>query len=133
MLDTSPYTDEQWWAMCDVDMPLPIPLAKADLTRPFVYERGRGVFYVAPGRHQVAMSLLLAFQHGKVRGVEVANLLGVDFSSGTADFWLEHTPGAAFRSSVSSLVHAARPASLTAIERRAFGAVRYVFSRAPEE
>lgn len=67
MLDTSPFTDEQWWAMCDAHMSLPVPLAKADLTKPFVYERRFGLFYVPFGFHHRAMSLLLAFQYDLTR------------------------------------------------------------------
>jgi hypothetical protein len=39
LLDTSPFTDEQWWSMCDAHMSLPVPLATADLHQPFIYER----------------------------------------------------------------------------------------------
>ncbi|MEJ6003736.1 hypothetical protein [Paucibacter soli] len=126
-LDISPFTDPQWWAMCSINMDLPHPLDKADLSRPFVYQRGYGVFYVPGGRHQAVMSLLLAFQHGLNSGVDVANKLSLEYSSGTADHWLEHTPGAAFKSSVGKHVQVAGPDSLTAIERRILGSVQYVF------
>ena len=71
MLDVRPFTDEQWWSMCDAHMSLPEPLAKADLTRPFVYARRYGVFYVPSGHHQHAMSILLAFRHGHTKGLAV--------------------------------------------------------------
>jgi hypothetical protein len=85
MLDIRPFTDEQWWSMCDAHMSLPIPLAKADLQQPFVYERRYGVFYVPSGQHQNAMSILLAFHHGLTKGIDVADRLRLDFSQGTAD------------------------------------------------
>lgn len=94
-------TDPMWWAMCDFHMDVPRPLAEADLSKPFVYERKWGVFYVPMGCHLAAMSLLLAFQHGSTDGIAVAEKLGLRFSEGTADYWLEHTAGAAFRSSVA--------------------------------
>lgn len=127
MLDISPFTDAQWWAMCSFDMSLPQQLAEADLTKPFVYQRGLGVFHVPAGRHQAAMSLLLAFQNGLTSGIDVARRLGLDFSDGTADHWLEHTVGAAFRSSVGASVQAGRPGSLSSSERRYFGDVQYLF------
>jgi len=128
MLDTAPFSDEQWWSMCDANMSLPVPFAKADLQQPFVYERRYGVFYVPFGQHQHAMSVLLAFQHGLVKGYEVAEQLGLCFSDGTADEWLKSTPGASFRSSVGQKVQVGSRASLNALERRLIGQdVTYVF------
>lgn len=125
--DVSPFTDEQWWAMCGAQMSMPVPLHAANLTVPFVYERGFGVFYVPMGYHQQAMSTLLAFQHGLNKGVDVAEKLHLALSDGTADRWLELTPGAAFRSSVGRSVKAGKKGVLTVIERRHFGEVEYVF------
>lgn len=120
-------SDEMWWAMCDAHMGLPVPLAEADLSRPFVYERRWGVFYVPGGYHPSAMSLLLAFQHGLCCGIDVGEKLKVSCSSGTADYWLEHTPGAAFRSSVGRCVSVGSLKGLTIQERRLFGEVKCVF------
>lgn len=100
----------------------PVPLKDADLLRPLVYDRCYGVFYVPMGLHPVAMSLLLAFQHGCDDGVDVAEKLGLEFSAGTADKWLETTPGSCFKSSVSKKVVAWRPNSLNVFERRIFAA-----------
>jgi hypothetical protein len=128
MLDTSPFTDPQWWSMCDASMSLPVPLAKADLQQPFVYERSYGVFYVPFGQHQQAMSTLLAFRHGLVKGIDVAEHLGLSFSHGTADEWLRSTPGACFRSSVGKKIQVGSRSSLNALERRLIGIeVAYVF------
>lgn len=129
MIDTHPFTEEQWWRMCDVNMDLPVPLAKADLSRPYVYCRSYGVFYVGFGHHQSAMSLLLAFAHGVRDGIDVGRLLGLEFPSETADHWLEKTPGSAFRSAVSSKVYAWRPENLTVIEKRFLGPVEFLSSK----
>lgn len=118
MSETPEVTREMWWKMCDVHMSRPVPLHEADLTRPFIYERSWGVSYVPSGFHQVAMSLLLAFQHGLLHGIDVSEKLKLDFSSGTADYWLEHSPGAAFLSSVGKTIQVGNPKGLTIFERR---------------
>jgi hypothetical protein len=127
MPDDSLFTDPQWWAMCDFHMGLPVPLAEADLTRPFVYERRWGVFYVPMGMHRGAMSLLLAFQHGLTGGIAVAERLGLDYSEGTADHWLQHTPGAAMLSSQGTQILVGTGRGLTPLERRRFGAFLCAF------
>lgn len=120
-------TDEMWWAMCDFHMAPPVALGEAELSIPFVYERKWGVFYVPMGMHQGAMSLLLAFQHGLTDGIDVGNKLGLKYSEETADYWLEHTIGAAFRSSVGKQVQVGRFKNLTVQERRLFGDACCVF------
>ena len=95
----------------------------ADRTRPFIYARDYGVFYSGAGSHQIALSLLLAFQRGCEDGVEVAEKLKLEYPNATADRWLDETPGAAFRSSVGRRVQCKRRGSLTAIERRLLGAL----------
>jgi hypothetical protein len=121
------FSDEQWWSMCSAHMGLPQPLHEADLTKPFVYDRRWGVFFVSSGCHQQAMSVLLAFHNGLVKGIDVADRLGLDFSDGTAEYWLEKTPGAAFKSSVGKKVQAGPRGNLTAIERRWLGEIEHVF------
>jgi hypothetical protein len=120
-------TEAMWWKMCDCQMELPIALDKADLSQPFIYERKWGVFYVPSGYHQAAMSLLLAFQHGLVSGVEVAKKLNLKHSEETADHWLEFTQGAAFRSSVGKKINVATTKNLSIHERRYFGEVLSLF------
>ncbi len=117
----------QWGLFCDMGMSEPLPLAEADLARPFVYERKHGVFYVPGGMHPGAMSFLLALQHGAPTGVDVARVLGLRYSGGTADHWLEHTPGAAFRSSVGNHIQIATGRDLTVLERRLFANAQHVF------
>ncbi|WP_338924516.1 hypothetical protein V0M98_33415 (plasmid) [Pseudomonas silesiensis] len=120
MPETPEITREMWWKMCDVHLSRPIPLYEADLSRPFIYERAWGVSYVPCGFHQGAMTLLLAFQHDLKCGIDVANKLNLEFSSGTADHWLEHSPGAAFLSSVGKTIQVGNPKGLTIMERRKF-------------
>src|SRR5882672_2654102 len=55
-----------WNRFCDARMSFPVPLHESDLTKPFIYDRAYGVFYVAFGHHQVAMHTLLA-----IHGVEI--------------------------------------------------------------
>lgn len=121
-------TDRQWWAMCDCHMSRPVPLTRAAITRPFVYCREYGLFYVVRAYHQAAMSLLLAWQHGLDRGVDVAEKLGLEYSHGTADRWLELTPGAAFMSSVGEgKIEVGREGNLNRHELRVFGEVLRLF------
>ena len=128
MLDITPFTDEQWHRMCDRGLDLPVPLAKADLAKPFVYDRKWGVFYVPGGLHRAAMSCLLAFQMGKTDVVSALRLAGCTDQTEGADFYLENTPGTAFRSSVGRGIFAGHPGSLSAMELRLLGSVEYLFS-----
>ena len=122
-------TDEQWWAMCDVNMSRPVALREAILTHPFVYDREMGLFYVPFGYHQAAMGTLLAFGMGEVRAYTAAEKLGLRFDSGQlADRWLEG-PGRCFRSSVSARVKAGCPGNLSKAELRIFGEVDYLLVR----
>ena len=122
------FTQRQFYKMCDLNLSHPVALHEADLSRPFVYDRVWGVFYCPSGWHQGAMSLLLAWHHGCDSGVDVARKLGLKFSCGTADQWLESVPGTAFRSSVGKHVVAGHPAALNAVERRWLGPLQYVAS-----
>lgn len=121
-------TTLQWKQACDCGLVDSVPLAKADISRPFVYERHRGVFYVPGGLHLIAMSFLLALQHHCVDGVDVANQLKLEYPGATADHWLLHTEGAAFRSSVGKRIVVATGRGLTVLERRLFGDFERVFN-----
>lgn len=122
--------DKKFWAACDCGIGNPVPLAKADLSRPFIYDRAYGVFLCQHGHHQVAMSLLLAWHHDCDHGIDVGQKLGLSFSDGTADYYVEHTPGVCFKSSVGSNPEAWQRGSLNAMELRiieaAAGSVRYI-------
>ena len=123
-------TDKIWYAMCDCNMSLPEPLEQADLSRPFVYDRKYGVFAVPSGKHQGAMSLLLAIQNGCTDSYEVAKMLGISTYSvpkATADHYLKSTFGAAFRSSIGSQgVFTWTPKHLTEKEKDYFGKSTYI-------
>ena len=127
MIDTKPFTDKQWWKMCDVNLDLPEPLGRANKSRPFVYDRKWGLFHCPPGHHPAAMGLLLAFHHGMLCRLEVAEKLSLDVPYGAADYYLEHTPGTAYMSSVGvRRVRTWGKDSLNAFERRQFGALEYL-------
>jgi hypothetical protein len=121
------FTTAQWQMLQDAGAREPQPLHLADLSQPFVYYRPVGVLHCGPGKHRLAMSILLAFAHDCASGVEVAEHLGLDFPDETADRWLETTPGAAFRSSVGRRVLAGKRGSLTQIEKRWLGDIQYLF------
>ena len=92
-------TDKHRWKMVDAHMSRPIPLSEADLSKPFVYQRGFGVSYVGFGFHPTAMALLYAFNHGYFSGVRVCDKLNLDYPYGASDAWLV-SPGTAYLSSV---------------------------------
>ncbi len=114
-------TDQMWYAMCDVHMSEPKPLNNAGLTKPFIYERQHGVFYVPSGYHCAAMSLLLAFQHGSTDRLDIARQLDLGSPFGTSDHWLKHTEGSAFRSSVGKKIMVWTKSNLNTHEKRVFG------------
>lgn len=120
-------SNRQWNQFCNFCMSDPIHLAEADLSKSFVYARKHGVFYVPGGYHQSAMSFLLAIDHGCEDGIDVGVKLNLDYSNGTADYWLEHTPGAAFKSSVGKTIQIANGKNLTPLERRLFKDATKVF------
>ena len=95
-------TDRHWYKMVDSGMSRPIPLQEADLSKPFVYQRGFGVSYVNPGYHRSAMSLLYTFHKGHVGFSDMLreeNFDPFDEFSQAADAWSE-LPGTAYLSSV---------------------------------
>ncbi len=97
----------------------PVPLVEAILTRPFVYCRAYGVFYVPRAWHQIAMSLLLAWQHGLNDGIDVSDNLSLEYAGESSEYWLEVTPGSAFRSSAGiGNVIACRNENLNSHEKR---------------
>lgn len=130
--DHDAISDKMWWKMCDLGISIPVPLAYADLSRPFVYERRFGVFLVSSG-HQAAMALLLAFRHGSCDPVDVAKTLGISrySSSEMADLWLRTTVGGAFRSGVGEKIQLGSRKGLTPLEYREFADAQVVFPHAP--
>ncbi|MEQ1312190.1 MULTISPECIES: hypothetical protein [Acinetobacter] len=120
-------TDQMWNAMCNAKMSLPSSIDQADLSKPFVYDRSYGVFFVPSGSHQVAMSLLLAWKNQEKNGVRVAEKLGLSYSDGTADYYLEHIQGTAFLSSVGKRICAGKKSNLNELEKEYFGIINYLF------
>lgn len=116
-------TDQQWWRISGCASQ-PVPLKEADVSRPFVYGREWGFFYVSMGHHQLAMATLLTFERGNLWVASEP-----EEASKLADLWLEKAPGAAFRSSVSKFVQVGQPRKLSPLERRLFGEVRCPFDR----
>ena len=127
MINISPFTDEQWHAMCSADMSMPEPLAKADLCHPFVYHRKYGVFNVPRGMHQAAMCVLWAFDNDFDRYIELSKILHLTDYSKIAEDWLVGTEGTAFRSSCSSRVIAGKKSNLNEPEKRKFGEIEFIF------
>lgn len=117
-------TDEQWYAMCDARMSRAVALRDADLTKPFVYDRRFGLFYVPMGYHQQAMALLYAFHHGVTRTYECADVLGIAYDrvAKLADRWLSEKSGTCYKSSMHQSIRCWKPGHLSAAELRHFNA-----------
>ena len=125
-------TDEQLNTLrySDFNVSRPVDLRDADLSKAFVYDRTYGFFYVGIGNHPHIMSMLLAFHHGyndKYGALQMADELGIRWSSDTADMFLKTIIGSAFRSSQSAIVYAGKRNNLTQSERKFFGEVKYLF------
>jgi hypothetical protein len=124
-MSADPYTQEQWWTMCDAHIGPPVPLQDFDLTAdPWVYYRPWGVMHVPFGCHQLAMATLYAFHKGHAGSIEAAQALKVPSYRATetlADRFLTELEGTAFRSSTSlRSVVAGRREHLDSRERQAF-------------
>lgn len=115
-------TQEQFWASCDSNMSRPVNLQKADLGKPFVYDREYGLFYVPSGYHASALALIYAWKKGKERAYE----LEIKSLSDAADKLMEEYQGVAMRSSVGKTVQAFLPSSLNEEEKDFFGKITYV-------
>lgn len=120
-LNEKKLTQDQRWRAIDTHMSDPIPLKDADLTKPFVYDREYGVFYVAGGYHPSAMSLLLAWHHGYEDPIDYAMDNNLDYYYDTADKWLKETKGAAFKSSVGKRIQAGPRSNFTLGELKILG------------
>ena len=119
-------SENQYDALCNTGGCDPVPLsAESAKLKSFVYDRAVGVIQCPFGKHPTIMSLLLAWHHGCANGIDVAELLGLQYSSGTADRFLA-SKGTAFRSSLSEQVEAWQPAHLEEWELAYFGPVRFI-------
>lgn len=119
-------TEKQQWRLDN--MAGPYRLKDIDISRPFVYDRDYGAFYVPFGCHPAAMSQLLAFHHDQCDGIDVGEFLGLQYSHETADAWLRDIPGTCYRSAVGAGITAGRPGNLSAGELRLLGDVEYIFN-----
>jgi hypothetical protein len=124
-------TQERFWAACDAKMSRPVELRKADLNKPFVYDREFGFFYVNFGYHQQAMALLYAWHKGFDRSGDLMIANGWRDSSKAADALMEDYDGIAMKSGVTSMVKKAEvmafsPSKLNQEEKDFFGLVVYV-------
>lgn len=124
--------DTKWYALCDAHGGMPKPLAEADLTKSWVYDREYGVFPVAGGYHQQVMAMLYAWHKGFSRTYDLQ--IHLEETEGgrrketsyLADKFIEEIPGTAFKSSVGKKVNAGARGSLTVIEKRFFGDITYI-------
>ena len=105
----------------------PIVLGKADLSKPWVYDRDYGLFYCPPAMHQYVMAELLAIRLGYKDGIDTAQALNVEYSHVCSDFYLKSYEGTAFFSSVGRLPYTGKKNSLNRIESRIIGEVKYLF------
>ena len=129
MIDIYPFSEEQYGSLCSCNCSMPVLLEKADLKIPFVYSRQYGVFYTPSGFHNLTMATLLAFSHGLTKPLTVCEPLGLKMGISVAsDYWLEHAPGAAFKSSVSDYIQAGKPKNLNEKEKDYFGKIKYIFN-----
>lgn len=119
-------TQEQFWAACDANMSDPLTLEQADLSKPFVYDREYGLFYVPCAYHQLALAQLFAWHTGFVKAYDAIDAFKMRDSSQAADKLFENFPGIAILSSVGVTVHAFNKNSLTQREKDFFGKITYM-------
>ena len=125
-------TKKQWYRICNAGAGQAQSLAGFDVSKSFVYSREFGIFSVDHGHHQQVMATLYAFNCGFASSADMLDDLYHrremrKDSSYLADLYLEKIPGTAFRSSVGKCVTTGTRASLTAIEKRIFGELKYAF------
>lgn len=123
-------TQQETLQYCEFSVSGPLLLEVADVSRPFVYDRKFGLFYVGSGNHPHIMSMLLGFHNGydgQYGGMEYAESVGLQWSAETADKYLETVRGTAFKSSVRPFVYAGKYKNLNEFELDMFGSVQYLF------
>jgi hypothetical protein len=121
--NTDPFTEEQWWAMCDSHIGRPEPLAADTMPDVWVYYRPWGIMHVPFGWHQRAMATLYAFHHGRMNHLDFPADPSVPRYRAMetyADRFLLEIEGTAFRSSAGEIITAGSHAQLDARERQAF-------------
>ena len=127
--------DKIWWKMYDCNMSRPVQLNKADLSKPFLYDRRYGVFYVGFAHHRFAMALLLSLDYGEYDYLDLDHTqFGIsDFRKidvhGYADYYIENTEGTCYRSSLSDNVIAGKKGHLNSNELDYFYPVDYLINQ----
>lgn len=100
-----------------------------DISKPFVYYRKYGLFYVPMGYHSFVMASLMAFDHNVKNHYALLKLpefMSYDGVQDIAHIFLEETEGVAYRSAISgSNIVCQHPSYLTAVEKRIFRYVDY--------
>lgn len=113
--------DKIWWAMCDAHMSQPVKLRDADITKPFIYDRRWGLFYVPFGYHEFAMGTLYSINNGETNRIDMAEKIGRPYELSTlADLWLEEH-GTAYMSGVAKIITAWSFENLNRQEHDVFG------------
>lgn len=102
----------------------PVRLQDADLSRPFVYDRRYGVFYVGTAKHAFVMATIYAWDRGYT---DYFDMPIVGTVTDIADDYLIKTVGTAFRSSLSTKrIVAGKPTNLNDTEIDYFGNIYYI-------
>lgn len=119
-------SDGRKWALAQSGMSFPVTLFEAIRTKPFIYCRSYGLFYVECGSHQIAASLLLSWENGFEDIVETMNHFNMNSLSELSEKWLEVAPGALVLSSVSNIPYASSMDNLNFQEKRFFKKITYL-------
>lgn len=110
----------------------PIKLSNADLTKPFIYHRKHGVFYIRNGYHSAAMTKMLCWELGVYNKDEIDTelLFGkkrTDVDIGfLSDYFIENTKGTCFLSSNSPHIFCGKIGYLDFRELTFFKGVSYL-------
>lgn len=119
-------TDDQLVALRCASAEGPLTLGEADVTKPFVYDREYGFFYVNSCWHGEVMELLLAFHHGCKNEKEISEKLKYRRHCGVgADLFIQTVSGTAYLSSCAKSIQACKK-NLTPSERKFFGDIDYL-------
>lgn len=131
LTDRKNIPQEIWWSMVRYGLSEAHCLRTADLTRPFVYDRYFGFFYVPATKHPAAMSLLLAWHHGCADPFDLPKSVAPSFDSeALADRYLESISGTCYRSSVSKgITYTWTRQSLNVFESDLFSPIKYLSNR----
>lgn len=128
-------SNKLWHTMCDAGLSMPCELgASANLDLPYIYVRKYGLIYCNPCCHQIGLATLLALELGcdSFHDIEPDKLsppLPIYGASEYAEYYMEHTEGVCFKSSVSKSALAWNRHSINQNELDYFYPVKYVQNR----